>query len=196
MTSIPQSVIVHPADTLGGALDVPGDKSVSHRMAMVAGLASGTSTIRNFLQSEDTLCTLRAMEALGARTFEVPLSDDAQRSAFTSEAHCERASGGLLEPVAGVHRRRLTADAQGPRDESECAADFQPDGAATLVPRDDAPEARAVGSPGKRAVVNRHDVEALRAQARNTLQPIPDGPSGCRAHGERRAQLRDVFWRS
>ena len=68
MNPISQSVIVHPAETLGGTVQVPGDKSISHRVAMMAGLASGTSTVRNFLQSEDCLNTLRAMEALGARS--------------------------------------------------------------------------------------------------------------------------------
>lgn len=69
MSQIPQSVIVHPATSLSGELEVAGDKSISHRIAMMAALSSGTSTIRNFLQSEDCINTLRAMEALGARSF-------------------------------------------------------------------------------------------------------------------------------
>lgn len=68
MSQIPQSMMVHPAETLGGTVEVPGDKSISHRVAMFAGLAKGASTVRNFLQSEDCVNTLRAMEALGART--------------------------------------------------------------------------------------------------------------------------------
>ena len=68
MSQISKSVIVHPAETLGGTLGVPGDKSISHRVAMVAGLASGTSTVKHFLHSEDCVHTLRAMEALGARS--------------------------------------------------------------------------------------------------------------------------------
>jgi 3-phosphoshikimate 1-carboxyvinyltransferase len=53
---------------LRGEIEVAGDKSISHRIAMLAGLAKGVSTIHNFLQSEDCLNTLRAMEALGARS--------------------------------------------------------------------------------------------------------------------------------
>ncbi|MDZ4199166.1 MAG: 3-phosphoshikimate 1-carboxyvinyltransferase, partial [Kiritimatiellia bacterium] len=45
---------------------VPGDKSVSHRVAMLAAMARGVSTVRGFLRSEDCLNTLRAMAALGA----------------------------------------------------------------------------------------------------------------------------------
>lgn len=47
-------------------ITVPGDKSISHRSAMFAGLAKGTTVIDGFLPSEDCLCTVHAMEALGA----------------------------------------------------------------------------------------------------------------------------------
>lgn len=69
---IPVSAIVHPAKTIGGELQVPGDKSISHRVAMLAGMASGTSEVENYLQSEDCINTLKAMEALGARSYETP----------------------------------------------------------------------------------------------------------------------------
>ncbi len=49
-----------------GELTVPGDKSVSHRAAMLAALADGTSILGNFLVSEDCLNTLHAVETLGA----------------------------------------------------------------------------------------------------------------------------------
>ena len=45
---------------------VPGDKSMSHRAAILGGLSNGTCTVRNFLPSEDCLNTLNAMQALGA----------------------------------------------------------------------------------------------------------------------------------
>ena len=51
--------------TLDAAFPVPGDKSMSHRAAMIAGLADGVSTVRNFLPSEDCLNTLGAMRACG-----------------------------------------------------------------------------------------------------------------------------------
>ncbi len=50
-----------------GTLTFPGDKSLSHRAAILATLAQGTSTITNFLDAGDTLNTLKAMQALGAR---------------------------------------------------------------------------------------------------------------------------------
>ncbi|HEY8241750.1 MAG TPA: 3-phosphoshikimate 1-carboxyvinyltransferase [Kiritimatiellia bacterium] len=68
--SIKLSVIVHPAPGLSGTVEVPGDKSIGHRVAMLAGLASGTSKLKRFPRSGDCISTLRAMESLGARSFE------------------------------------------------------------------------------------------------------------------------------
>ena len=47
-------------------ITVPGDKSISHRSAMFASLAEGSSTITGFLESEDCLSTVNAMRGLGA----------------------------------------------------------------------------------------------------------------------------------
>jgi 3-phosphoshikimate 1-carboxyvinyltransferase len=60
------SVQVHPCTRLSGALRVPGDKSISHRLAMLSALAVGRSRIAGFLQSEDCVNTVKAMQALGA----------------------------------------------------------------------------------------------------------------------------------
>jgi len=57
---------VLPASPIRGAVRVSGDKSISHRLAMLAALASGESVVRGFLPSEDCLGTLRAVEQLGA----------------------------------------------------------------------------------------------------------------------------------
>jgi len=70
--AVPVSVMVHPAERIEGDVSVPGDKSISHRIAMFAGMASGTSEVENFLGSEDCINTLKAMEALGARSFVTP----------------------------------------------------------------------------------------------------------------------------
>ena len=57
---------VEPTTVLEGQLQVPGDKSISHRLAMLTGLSQGSSTITGFLTSEDCLNTLDAIEKLGA----------------------------------------------------------------------------------------------------------------------------------
>ena len=57
---------IHPAKYLTGGLDLPGDKSVSHRYAMLAALAEGTSELRHFSAAADCHSTLACMSALGA----------------------------------------------------------------------------------------------------------------------------------
>jgi 3-phosphoshikimate 1-carboxyvinyltransferase len=58
--------IVRSARTLQGSLTVPGDKSISHRYAMLAGLAEGTTRLANFSTGADPHSSLACMEALGA----------------------------------------------------------------------------------------------------------------------------------
>ena len=57
---------IRPARTLQGSLTVPGDKSISHRYALLAGLAEGTSRLANFSTGADPHSSLACMEALGA----------------------------------------------------------------------------------------------------------------------------------
>jgi 3-phosphoshikimate 1-carboxyvinyltransferase len=56
-----------PVKSVGGAVAVPGDKSISHRALMLCGIADGTSELTGFLASEDCLASLAAMRALGVR---------------------------------------------------------------------------------------------------------------------------------
>jgi len=51
---------------LSGAIDVPGDKSISHRALMFAALAVGRSRVEGLLQGEDVLATAAALTAMGA----------------------------------------------------------------------------------------------------------------------------------
>src|ERR1700709_1969036 len=60
------SQIVRPARTLQGSLVLPGDKSISHRYAMLAGLAEGTTKLSNFSTGADPHSSLGCMAALGA----------------------------------------------------------------------------------------------------------------------------------
>src|SRR3982074_2515962 len=57
---------IHPAKYLTGGMDLPGNKSVAHRYAMLAGLAEGTSELRHFSAAADCHSTLACMSALGA----------------------------------------------------------------------------------------------------------------------------------
>ncbi len=55
-----------PRGPLTGTIQVPGDKSISHRSLMFAALAVGTSHITGLLEGEDVLATAAALRAMGA----------------------------------------------------------------------------------------------------------------------------------
>ncbi len=56
---------VDKAPRIEGEIRVPGDKSISHRAVMIAGVSNGTCVIRGFLPSQDCLCTVQALRDLG-----------------------------------------------------------------------------------------------------------------------------------
>ncbi len=59
------TVIVRPARNIAGALRLPGDKSISHRYAMLAGIAEKDTKLENFSTGADCASTLECMAALG-----------------------------------------------------------------------------------------------------------------------------------
>ena len=59
------SVIVRPARTVRGVVRIPGDKSISHRYAMLAAIAEGTSRFHNFSAARDCASTLGCVAKLG-----------------------------------------------------------------------------------------------------------------------------------
>src|SRR3954470_6812532 len=60
-------IIISPAKNVLGAVRLPGDKSISHRYAMLAAIANGTSKFQNFSTGQDCASTLRCVEKLGAK---------------------------------------------------------------------------------------------------------------------------------
>jgi 3-phosphoshikimate 1-carboxyvinyltransferase len=58
---------VAPARAITGSLRVPGDKSISHRYAILAALGEGQSEIRNFSTAADCASTLGCLKELGTR---------------------------------------------------------------------------------------------------------------------------------
>ena len=59
------SVVIRPAKGVRGIVHIPGDKSISHRYAMLASIAEGVSRFRNFSAAQDCYSTLGCMRALG-----------------------------------------------------------------------------------------------------------------------------------
>ena len=58
---------VEPSENLSGEIEIPGDKSISHRAVIFGALACGVSEFENFLSGEDCLATLDAFENLGVK---------------------------------------------------------------------------------------------------------------------------------
>ncbi len=102
-------------------ITVPGDKSISHRSAIIAALSNGTCVIKGFLPSEDCLCTVNALRALGVsieRPEPTTLVVQGKRKALTApkgDIDCGN-SGTTMRLLAGLlaaqpFRSRLIGDA-------------------------------------------------------------------------------------
>ena len=62
-----QERVLSPARTIEGSLRLPGDKSISHRYAMLGGFAEGISRLTNFSTGADCASSLACVAALGAQ---------------------------------------------------------------------------------------------------------------------------------
>jgi 3-phosphoshikimate 1-carboxyvinyltransferase len=80
---------IHPAGNLLGTLRLPGDKSISHRYALLSAMAEGSSRFQNFSTGADCASSLDCMRQLGAKV---------TRSGATVEV--EGCAGTLTPPVA------------------------------------------------------------------------------------------------
>ena len=56
---------IQPATNLRGTINLPGDKSISHRAAMFAAMANGETRIENFATSADCASTISCLQQLG-----------------------------------------------------------------------------------------------------------------------------------
>src|SRR5260370_22976585 len=69
-------VTVRPARNVRGRVGLPGDKSISHRYAMLAGIAEGRSRLENYSTGADCASTLECMRALGVTWTRKPEGDN------------------------------------------------------------------------------------------------------------------------
>jgi len=59
------TIVIRPARNVSGSVQLPGDKSISHRYAMLAAIAEGKSRLENFSTGADCASTLTCLKALG-----------------------------------------------------------------------------------------------------------------------------------
>jgi len=64
---VESQTVVRPARNVRGTVELPGDKSISHRYAMLAGIAEGPSHLENYSTGADCASTLGCMRALGVK---------------------------------------------------------------------------------------------------------------------------------
>jgi len=107
-------VTVSPALTVSGGLRVPGDKSISHRYALLAAIADGRSTIAHYAPGADCASTLDCISALGAIVSRTPASRDHEPPLVSIEGRGVRGlrapsgaldcgnSGSTMRMLAGV----------------------------------------------------------------------------------------------
>jgi 3-phosphoshikimate 1-carboxyvinyltransferase len=62
-----KSVVIRPAKSVNGSVRLPGDKSVSHRYAMLGAIAEGTTKLENFSTGADCASTLGCLRTLGVK---------------------------------------------------------------------------------------------------------------------------------
>src|SRR5262245_42964143 len=90
------AIAVSPAHTIGGRLRVPGDKSISHRYALLSAIADGRSCIENFAPGADCASTLNCINLLGATVTREPPSVDGTVPGVIVEG---QGVGGLRPPA-------------------------------------------------------------------------------------------------
>jgi 3-phosphoshikimate 1-carboxyvinyltransferase len=88
------SFTIRPSRRVAGTMQVPGDKSISHRALMLGAIASGTTRVSGFLPGEDCLATLAAVRAMG---IDVEQHDATTITVRGKGLHGLRAAPGVLD---------------------------------------------------------------------------------------------------
>ena len=94
------------AGALTGDVEVPGDKSMSHRALILGGMAHGETRISGLLEGDDVLHTAGAVRAFGAQVERL-----GRRPA--QQPGWRQANGGFVVPSGRARRRQSTAATAG-----------------------------------------------------------------------------------
>jgi 3-phosphoshikimate 1-carboxyvinyltransferase len=97
--------IIRPARTISGSLEVPGDKSISHRYAMLAALAEGPSEIAHFSAAADCRSTLDCFSQVGVK---IDIQGDRVRIAGAGLGGLRKPRGTLDAGNSGTTMRMLS----------------------------------------------------------------------------------------
>jgi 3-phosphoshikimate 1-carboxyvinyltransferase len=99
------AVIIRPAKNILGSIRLPGDKSISHRYAMLGGIAQGTTRLANFSTGADCASTLECLRQLGCTvrrdTANVEIEGRPRLQAPAGSLDCGN-SGSTMRMLAGI----------------------------------------------------------------------------------------------
>src|SRR5579884_2715182 len=104
-------VVVRPARRLFGQATLPGDKSISHRYAILAALAEGTTRLGQFSPCLDCQSTLECLAALG-----IEIEQEGESVAISG-----RGARRAAVHVGADGRRLVAAPADGPHRDAAAA---------------------------------------------------------------------------
>ncbi|MDT8070912.1 MAG: 3-phosphoshikimate 1-carboxyvinyltransferase [Terriglobia bacterium] len=97
--------VIHPAQNVNGSVRLPGDKSISHRYAMLGALAEGVTKLENFSAAADCQSTLNCLAGVGVKVQQdgrVEIEGRGRElSAPTSAVDCGN-SGSTMRMLAGI----------------------------------------------------------------------------------------------
>src|SRR4030095_8628759 len=100
------TVIIRPARNICGTLRLPGDKSISHRYAMLGSIAEGETRLENYSTGADCASTLGCMRSLGVKwerhgSTVVIYGQGAKLTAPSSPLDCGN-SGSTMRMLSGI----------------------------------------------------------------------------------------------
>lgn len=102
-----KAAVIKPGRALQGRIEVPGDKSITHRAIMLGGLAHGRTVVRGYLPADDCLRTVAAIRAMG-RTIEAVESNGRQALQITGTGALGEADDVIDCGNSGTSLRLLT----------------------------------------------------------------------------------------
>lgn len=105
--SYPDYIDLTQAQHVRGQVTLPGSKSISNRILLLSALASGTTTIKELLSSDDTAVMLSALKTLGVQWTRIGESQD--YIVYGTNGHFPVAQADLFMGNAGTAIRPLTA---------------------------------------------------------------------------------------
>ncbi len=111
---------IRPARTITGAVEMPGDKSISHRYAILAALAEGRSEIQHFSTADDCRRTLECLRGLGVK---IDIENDRVQITGAGLGNLRRARRALDAGNSGTTMRLLAGVLSGQPFESTISGD-------------------------------------------------------------------------